>query len=103
METFWKPKSERMALDTGVLVEYIVKRAPYRRKVIALLESAAEGNIKLYVSPITLSETIYVASRIYEASSIPNTNEEALKYIEWLKDKISVVSITEEVMTRLVS
>ncbi|MCD6245153.1 MAG: PIN domain-containing protein [Candidatus Korarchaeota archaeon] len=100
METFWKLKSEKMALDTGVLMEYIVKRAPYRRKVLALFESAAEGNIKLYVSPITLSETIYVASRIYEASSIPNPNEEALKYVEWLKDKMSVINVTEEVMTR---
>ena len=91
---------ERMVLDTGVLVEYIVKRAPYRRKVANLFRGADRGSIKLFMSPITLSETLYVASRIYEASSTPNPNEEALKYVEWLKGRVSVVSVTEEVAER---
>ena len=100
MGTSSRAEPERIVLDTGVLVEYIVKRAPYRHKVVDLFKNADEGNIKLFMSPITLSETLYVASRIYEASSTPDPNEEALKYVEWLKGRVSVVSITEEIAKR---
>ena len=91
---------KRIVLDTGVLVEYIVERAPYRFKVGKLFEKAAEGMVSLYVSPITLSETLYVASRIYVASSLSNPNEEALNYMGWVKSRLNIVGITEDVVVR---
>ncbi len=100
MEESPRARPERIVLDTGVLVEYIVKRAPYRHKVVKLFSDADGGNVRLFMSPITLSETLYVASRIYEASSVLNPNEEALKYVEWLKVRISVARITEETAKR---
>ncbi len=93
-------KGEKLVLDTSVLVEYIVKRAPYRFKVEKLFKEAIKGEVELYVNPITLSETLYVASRIYEAASVPNPNEEALNYITWLKGRINIIEITEEVAVK---
>ncbi|MDK2384520.1 MAG: PIN domain-containing protein [Candidatus Korarchaeota archaeon] len=60
-----RARSVRIVLDTGVLVEYIVKRAPYRHKVVEVFRNADEGDVRLFMSPITLSEALYVVSRIY--------------------------------------
>ena len=59
---------KKLSLDTSVLVEYIVRSAPYRDKVTELLEKAAKGDLTLYVSSLVLSETLYIASRIYEVA-----------------------------------
>ena len=59
---------KRLSLDTSVLVEYIVRSAPYRDKVAELLEKAAKGELTLYVSSPVFSETLYIASRIYEVA-----------------------------------
>ncbi len=53
---------ERLVLDTGVLMEYIVLRSPYRSVVAKLFEEATAKKLELYVNVITLSETLYVAS-----------------------------------------
>ncbi len=93
-------KKTRLVLDTSVLIEYIIKRSPYRSKVEKIFTKAADGILELFVTPITLSETLYVASRIYEAASIPEPNKEALNYITWIKDRAVVADITEEIMVR---
>ena len=89
-----------LVLDTSVLVEYIVKRAPYRRLVERIFEDAGSGVPRLYVSPITLSETLYIASRIYAAASLPDPNSAALDYIYWLRSRAELVNIDEEIMLR---
>ena len=61
---------ERFVLDTSVIVDYIVLRSAYRPKVVKLFDKVLRSELELYVSPITLSESLYVASRIYEASGI---------------------------------
>jgi len=65
-----------------------------------LLEDADSGRLRLYVSPITLSETLYIASRIYAAASLPNPNREALDYIYWLRSRAELVDIDEEIVLR---
>jgi len=101
MEESWKPTIERrLVLDTSILIEYIVKKAPYRSKVKKLFNKAAEKALNLYVNPITLSETLYVASRIYTASKLPSPNEEALNYLEWIKTRANIVKITDETAVR---
>jgi hypothetical protein len=52
--------------------------------------------VKLLVAIPTLSETLYIASRIYQLAGVKNANEEALNYISWLKTKITPVNIDEE-------
>ncbi len=63
---------ERLALDTSIIVEYIVLRSMYRPKVVKLFNLASTGKVELYTSPITLSEVLYIASKIYEAACIEN-------------------------------
>jgi len=61
---------KRSVLDTSVIVDYIVLRSAYRPKVVKLFDKVLRSELELYVSPITLGESLYVASRIYEASGI---------------------------------
>ncbi|MCD6504115.1 PIN domain-containing protein [Candidatus Bathyarchaeota archaeon] len=92
-----RKEGEKFVLDTGVLVEYIVERAPYRPIVKKLLDEASSGRVRLYATPITLSETLYVASRIYEKAELSNPNEEALNYVSWIKGRVKVTKIDEHV------
>ena len=90
----------RIVLDTSVLVEYIIKRSKYRGFIEKIFESAFKGDLELFVNPITLSETFYVASRIYRIAGIPNPNTEALNYITWLRTKAEVVNINEDIILK---
>ena len=93
-------RASSLVLDTSVLVEYIVERAPYRGLVERLFEEARSGRLKLYTSPVTLSETLYVASRIYAVASLPNPNREALDYVLWLEARVEAVVVDEEIALR---
>jgi predicted nucleic acid-binding protein len=84
-------------LDTSVLVEYILSGSPYRPKVVSLLNRAVSGDLKLFINTITLSEVLYVASRIYEAAGLKNPNVEALHFVEWVKRKSNIVNIDENI------
>ncbi len=90
----------RLVLDTGVLVEYIVRRAPLREKVRYILEEAPRAGAKLYISAVTLSEVLYVASRIYSAAGLERPNAEALNYVTWLRARAEVVEASWEVAER---
>jgi len=92
--------AERVVLDTSVLVEYIVLRSPYRRLVTKLFEKASAKQLELYVNAVTLSETLYVASRIYQAAKIGDPNNEALNFIEWVKNRVKVVNVDESIALR---
>ncbi len=93
-------KMSRFVLDTGVLIEYIVKGAPYRENIVNLFEESARGSVKLYISPITLSETLYVASRVYKTSGISNPNEEAINFVKWVEARAQLVDMSEELALR---
>lgn len=93
-------KQKKFVLDTSVLIEYIIEREPYRRKVEEIFNKSIQGEIQLYIPITTLSEVIYVASRVYEAANIPNPNEEAINYIEWIETKTTLIEITEEIALR---
>lgn len=83
-------------VDTGVLAEYIVRSSPHRVAVERLLEGSSRGLLDLYMTPITLSELFYVASRIYSAAGVEKSNEEALNFIGWLTKRIKVAEVDVE-------
>jgi predicted nucleic acid-binding protein len=91
---------KRIVLDTSVLVEYILSKSSYRPKVISLLDRAMRGGLKLFVNTITLGETLYVASRIYQAAGLENPNMEALHFVEWIKGRVRIVDIDEGIAMR---
>lgn len=89
---------ERLVLDTSVLIEYIILRSKYREKVIRLFDLADEGRFELYVSPITLSELLYVASRIYQLAGLSNPNEEAINYLKWIEKRTTILDMSEDLI-----
>ena len=87
----------KIVLDTSVLVEYIIKKSEYRKLIEDIFNNAIKGELELFVNPITLSETLYVASRIYKIAKVPDPNDEALNYITWLRTKTKVININEDI------
>ena len=92
--------AERLALDTSVIIEYIVLRSTYRPIVVKLFNLASTGKVELYTSPITLSEVLYVVSKIYQVARVHNPNSEALDFVEWVKRRTKVVEVNEDIMFR---
>jgi predicted nucleic acid-binding protein len=91
---------EKLVLDTSVLIEYIILRSPYRHKVVRLFDNALNGKQKLYVNVVTLSEVLYVASRIYQVAGAGDPNRTALDFIEWIKSRAQVININEDLALR---
>lgn len=88
---------EKYVVDTGVLVEYIVGDSSHRSAVADLLEGVLKKIADLYVTPITISEIIYVASRLYELAGVEKPNEEALDFVNWLTLRVKVVEVTPDI------
>lgn len=90
----------RLVVDTSVLAEYIVKSSPHRGKAVGLFEKASAGEFELYVSPITLSEALYIASRIYGIAGAKDPNGDALDYILWVKRRAKMAEVNEGIAIR---
>ncbi len=90
----------RLVIDTSVIVEYINARGLYRLKAARMFEKAATGSLKLYVSVVTLSEVLYVASRIYEVAGLERPNERALDLVDWIRGRAQVVEVNEDIALR---
>ncbi|MBC7091958.1 MAG: PIN domain-containing protein [Nitrososphaeria archaeon] len=88
---------KKYVVDTSVLAEYIIRDAVYRNVVEKLFNDALKKTIELYVTPYTISELIYVSSRIYKIALLENSNEEALNFVEWLNTRVKYVQITGEI------
>lgn len=92
--------SSRYVVDTSVVVERILSSSPFKGKVEQLFEGARRGSVSLYVTPLTLSEVLYVASRIYALAGVEDPNREALLLALWLTARAGVVQIAEDVALR---
>ena len=53
--------------------------------------------MNLIINSVTLSETLYIASRIYQYAHIPGPNAEALNYILWIKGLAKIIEPTYEI------
>lgn len=62
-----------------------------------LFNDAIKNTVTLYVTPITISELIYAASRIYEIAAVEKPNEDAQNYVEWLNARIKTVELTSNI------
>ena len=92
--------SERYVVDTSVIVTYITENAPGRDRVVELFESAARRGVELYATCQTLSEVIYVASRIYGAVSVEEPNKRALEFTLWFMSIAKIIDVTPEIAFR---
>ncbi|MEM0256677.1 MAG: PIN domain-containing protein, partial [Saccharolobus sp.] len=66
-----------MIVDTGVLIEYINEAGKYHEKVRKLIESSTS----LFVTPITLSEVLYVSYRVYREAGLNDANDYAKEFV----------------------
>jgi predicted nucleic acid-binding protein len=65
-----------------VIAEYLDESSPYG--VERLFDALAAGAARAYVTPVTLSEVIYVAARIYSEAGVRDPNARAVELAEWL-------------------
>lgn len=92
-----KEPLDKYVVDTSVLAEYIVKNSSYRGAVEKLLNNTLKQSLELYITPITVSELIYVVSRLYEIAAVEKPNEEALNFIEWLSTRVKPIEVTQDI------
>ncbi len=79
-----------VALDTGVIIEYIDRAGVYHELAGIVFSALAAGALKALIPPPVLAETLYVAARVYEASGAPDALERAEKLVRWLSSHPSV-------------
>lgn len=91
---------DKAVLDTSVIIEYIIARSTYRPIVENIFQRSLQGFLKLYITPIILSEILYTAARIYEAAKLEDPNREAYDYAIWVKSIAEVTGISESVALR---
>ncbi len=68
---------------------------PRSRGVEQLFGNARKGGVSLYVTLPTLSEVLYVASKIYALAGVGDPNGEALLLALWLTARASVAQLAE--------
>ncbi|MGQ4892113.1 MAG: type II toxin-antitoxin system VapC family toxin [Candidatus Njordarchaeia archaeon] len=91
-------EKDSFVVDTSVLIEYISVDTPYRKILDKLLRSPEKFGISLFVSPVTLSEVLYVADRVYRAAGVKTSNQEAKRFLQWLKNRVKTVSINDNIV-----
>ena len=72
---------DRHVVDSSIFIEYLIADSPCRDKIKKLFTKSREGSIELYVTTPSISETLYISSRLYRASGFEEPNSEALNYI----------------------
>ena len=87
-----------MIVDTGVLIEYINEAGKYHEKVRKLIESGSSDS--LLVTPITLSEVLYVSYRVYKAAGLSEANDYAREFVEWLLSRLKVTEVNHEIVVK---
>ena len=73
-----------MVLDTSVIIEYIDRRGEYHEQARVVFDAILLGKLKAIIPHPILSETYYVATRVYEALRLEHARERAIKLVEWL-------------------
>ena len=89
-------------LDTSVVAEYLDVDSPYGEMIEELYERLGRGEVEGYLTAATLSEILYVSSRIYREAGSDSPNEDAMRLIQWLMNHphIRVVDLTPEICLR---
>lgn len=72
----------KIAVDTGVFVDYIDRKSPYHEAARAIISHL--GQLELVLPSITLAEICYVSARILKTAGVENAVERAIEFVEWL-------------------
>ena len=74
----------RVALDTGVIVEYVDRAGPHHAQALLVFTAALSGKLELVIPHPVLAETYYVAARIYEKLGLDDPGGRAARLVGWL-------------------
>ncbi|MCS7365222.1 MAG: PIN domain-containing protein [archaeon GB-1867-035] len=74
----------KIVLDTSVIIEYIDKKADYHQQAKTIFNTITQGKLEAIIPHPTLTETYYVAKKIYKTLKTKNPQQKAKKLIEWL-------------------
>ncbi|MGC8932791.1 MAG: type II toxin-antitoxin system VapC family toxin [Candidatus Methanodesulfokora sp.] len=92
--------SGKYVVDTSVVIERIIKNSPHKLLAENLFNRALKREVELYVTLQTLSEVLYIASRIYSLSRVSDPNKEAESLILWLTSRTRPIAPTFEIALR---
>ncbi len=73
----------KVTLDTGVIIEFIDLKGKFHEQAAALLDSITKGQLEAILPHPVLTETFYVAAKIYAATGADNPLEKAAKLVTW--------------------
>lgn len=80
--------SGRVAIDTGVFIEYIDLKGSFHKLARVLIDSLHK--MEVFLPSVILAGTYYVAARIYKTLGVSEYWEKALKIVEWLNGHPSI-------------
>ena len=73
-----------VALDTGVIAEYVNLGGSLHREAEAVIRSVLNGTLMAIIPHTVLAETYYVTFRIYQKLGLDDAGNRAERLIEWL-------------------
>ncbi len=83
----------RIAVDTGVFVDYVDKKSPYHEQAKAIIGSL--GKVELLLPPITLAEVCYVTTRILNEAGVRDAFDKAIQFVKWLYSHPAVTVVND--------
>ncbi len=78
-------------LDTNVILDFFLDRAPFADDAAAILSLAVEKDIKAYVSPITVSNIYYILRKLAG-------HDKVIKKLKLLLTIVSVTKMTKQIV-----
>ncbi len=76
--------SRNVALDTGVIAEYIDLTGALHQQAEAVIGSVRLGKLTAIITHPTLAETYYVSLRIYEKLGLAGSEQRSHELLTWL-------------------
>ena len=79
----------RAFLDTNVIVDFMVERAPFYLDAATIFDMHREGRIELSASTLTLVNSAYIIQKAYSKDMM-------LAKIAWLCDNLDITPVDKE-------
>lgn len=87
----------RVALDTGVILEYVDQAGELHEQAEAVFSAILLGKLEAVIPHPVLAETYHVAARIYRELGVNTPEDTASKLIRWLHRLPTVKIVGENV------
>jgi predicted nucleic acid-binding protein len=86
---------DNIYLDTDVILDLITDREPFSEQIATIFQMAEGQNLKVYISPLSLSNAYYILRKVA-------THKKILEVFQHLMKIVKISSINENVVERAV-